>query len=117
MSVYALENVDLYCTAASRASVLPGAITGNARGTGGADCTGSSGRNVKLLSHSFSCEPSLPGATTRTPRGNRESGVHGVLDGVGNRQGKGDVVVIRVSPSTIVQVSRSITLKPKTPIH
>ena len=38
----------------------------------------------------------------RESQGNRESGLHGVLDGAGNRQRKGDVVVVRVNPSTIV---------------
>ena len=38
----------------------------------------------------------------RESHGKRESGLHGVLDGVRIRQGKGDVVVVRVNPSTIV---------------
>ena len=42
------------------------------------------------------------GGDHRDSQKNRESGLHGVLDGVGNSQGKGDVVVIMVNHSTIV---------------
>ena len=42
------------------------------------------------------------GGHRRESQGNRESGLYGVLDGVGSRQGKGDIVVIRVGPSTVV---------------
>ena len=43
------------------------------------------------------------GGDHRDSQKNRESGLHGVLDGVENPQGKGDLVVIRVNRSTIVK--------------
>ena len=42
------------------------------------------------------------GRSHRVSQGNRERGLHSVLDGVGNPQGNGDVVVIRVNPPTLV---------------
>ena len=96
--------------AASCELALPGAKKGDARVTGGADCTKFSGRQVRLLGHSFSYESSLPGHHMES-QSNRESGRHGGLDGVGNRQGKGGVVVIRVDPSTIVFEYRDPSLQ------
>ena len=45
---------------------------------------------------------SITGGDHREYQGNRVSRLHGVLDRLGNRHGKGDVVVIRVNPSNKV---------------
>ena len=59
---------------------------------------------------------STTGGFNRKLQGNGVSRLHDVLDGFGNQQGKGDVFVIGINPSTITTVSRSITPKLKTPI-
>ena len=60
---------------------------------------------------------STTGGFNRKLQGSRLSRLHDVLDGYGNQQAKGDVVVIGINPSTMIAVSRSITSKLKTPIR
>ena len=87
MAVYAVESVDVYSLLKGVSNT--GAVTGNAEGTGGAYCTGFSGRNVKLLSNSFSCESSLPGEATGSPRGTGSAGCIAFSMGSGIRRGMG----------------------------
>ena len=100
MSVYPVVNVDVYISSTWVST------------TGGLDREREENRRSRLQEvlwqESKAIEPLVRMRVIATEgyhresQGNKESGLHGVLDRVRIRQGKGDVDVIRVNPSTIV---------------
>ena len=115
MAVYAVEDVHFY---SSIMQVIAGGGYHRARQGD------SMGRwHVVLVQESQNTAPfsltrvNNTGGFNRKLQGNGVNRMHDVLDGFGNQQENGDVVVIGIDPYTIVRVSRSITSKFKTPIR